>query len=202
MILKADDIVGNHKGLPLRQRKSIRLKDYDYSQAGLYFMTICTQNRLHLFGEIVNDNMVFNDAGNMIEKLWREIPNHFKNTRLHEYIIMPNHIHGIIEISSVGASLVGVQNDGQFQNGQPQGIAPTCKTIGNIVGAFKSLTTNEYIKMVQQNILPPFDKRIWQRNYWEHIIRDEHEHAHIAQYMMDNPQTWAMDQLNVGGKPL
>ncbi|MBL1351727.1 MAG: transposase [Zetaproteobacteria bacterium] len=178
MILKADGIVGNHKGLPLRQRKSIRLKDYDYSQAGLYFMTICTQNRLHLFGEIVNDNMVFNDAGNMIEKLWREIPNHFKNTRLHEYIIMPNHIHGIIEISS------------------------TCKTIGNIVGAFKSLTTNEYIKMVKQNILPSFDKRIWQHNYWEHIIRDEHEHTHIAQYMMDNPQTWAMDQLNVGGKPL
>ncbi|MDQ6953464.1 MAG: hypothetical protein Q9M15_08055 [Mariprofundaceae bacterium] len=178
------------------------MKGYDYSQAGLYFITICTQNRLHLFGEIVNDNMVLNDAGNMIKKLWREISNHFKNTRLHEYIIMPNHIHGIIEISSVGAPLVGAQNDGQFQNGQPQGIAPTCKTIGDIVGAFKSLTTNEYIKMVKQNILQPFDKRIWQRSYWEHIIRNDNEYTHIVQYIMDNPQTWAMDQLNVGGKPL
>jgi len=109
---------------------------------------------------------------------------------LHEYVIMPNHIHGIIEISSVG----------KFQNGQPQGIAPTRKTIGNIVGAFKSLTTNEYINMVKQNILQPFDKRIWQRSYWEHIIRDDNEYTHIVQYMMDNPQKWAMDQLNMGGE--
>ncbi|MDQ6973872.1 MAG: hypothetical protein Q9M10_03225 [Mariprofundaceae bacterium] len=181
MILKAGDIVGmkvskhgqpscvpqktgNYKGSPLRQRKPIRLKGYDYSSVGLYFITIYTQNRLHFFGEIVND------VGSMIEKLWREISNHFKNTRLHEYIIMPNHTHGIIEVSSVAAPLVGAQNDGQFQNGQPQGVAPTCTIIGGIVGAFKSLSTNEY--------------------------------THIVQYIMDNPQTWTMDQLNVGGKPL
>jgi len=184
----------------VRNRKSLRLKYYDYSQAGLYFITICTQNRLHLFGEIVNDEMVLNDAGLMIEKIWHEIPNNFSNTKLHKFIIMPNHIHGIIEII-VGAPLVGARNpmgaqiDNQPQTGQPQGIAPT---VGGIVGVFKSLTTNAYIKMVKQNILPPFDKHIWQRNYWEHIIRNENEYDRITQYIKDNPKKWALDKLNVG----
>ena len=174
----------------IHHRKSIRLKNYDYSQAGLYFITICTENRLHLFGEIVDDSMVLNDAGLMIDKIWHEIPNDFVNIQLNEFLIMPNHIHGIIEIT-VGAPLVGAQN----KSGQPQGIAPT---VGDIVGALKSLTTNQYIKMVKQNILSPFDKKIWQRNYWEHIIRNENEYNLIAQYIMDNPQKWALDKLNGG----
>ena len=86
-------------------RRSIRLKGYDYFQAGLYFVTICCQNRAHLFGEIINGKMALNDAGEMIEKLWNEIPNDFMNIHLHEYITMPNHIHGIIEIT-VGADSI------------------------------------------------------------------------------------------------
>jgi len=185
----------------IHHRKSLRLKNYDYSQAGLYFITICIQNRLHLFGEIVDDAMALNDAGLMIDKIWHEIPNNFANTQLNEFVIMPNHIHGIIKIS-VGAPLVGAQNSGnaknktgQTQTGQPQGIAPT---VGDIAGAFKSLTTNQYIKMVKKNILPPFDKKLWQRNYWEHIIRNDNEYQRIAQYITDNPQKWALDKLNGG----
>ena len=180
----------------IHHRKSIRLKNYDYSQAGLYFITICTENRLHLFGEIVDDEMVLNDAGLMIDKIWNEIPNDFSNIKLHEFTIMPNHIHGIIEIT-VGAPLVGAQNSANNKNkpGQPQGIAPT---VGDIIGAFKSLTTNQYIKMVKRNVLLPFDKKIWQRNYWEHIIRNDNEYQRIAQYIIDNPKKWALDKLNGG----
>jgi hypothetical protein len=89
------------------------------------------------------------------------------------------------------------RNTGNHQ-GQPQGIAPTYKnkTIGDIVGAFKSITTNRYIQMVKENIVPPFEKRIWQRNYWDHIIRDENDYNKITEYIVNNPLTWADDTLN------
>jgi len=195
----------------MHHRKSIRLKYYDYSLSGLYFITICTQNRLHLFGEIVgessistHDQMDLNNAGKMIQKTWNEIANNFTNIKLHDFVIMPNHIHGIIEIM-VGAPLVGAQNpvdarnkSMQLQSGQPQGIAPTGNTLADVVGAFKSITTNKYIQMVKQKKVPPFDKRIWQRNYWEHIVRNENEYNDIAQYIVDNPQKWELDELNAG----
>jgi hypothetical protein len=94
-----------------RNRKSIRLKNYDYSQAGFYFITICTQNRLHLFGEIINDEMVLNDAGRMIDEIWHEIPIYYDGFKIHQFIVMPNHIHGIIEI--VGADHMGNHNQGR-----------------------------------------------------------------------------------------
>ena len=90
------------------RRKSIRLKGYDYSQAGLYFITICCQNRACLFGDIVDDEMVLNDAGIMVDQIWNEIPNDFKNIKLHEMIVMPNHIHGIIQIT-VGADSISAR---------------------------------------------------------------------------------------------
>ena len=88
-----------------KHRHSIRLKNYDYSQAGLYFVTVCTEYRLHLFGKIIDFEMKLNDAGKIAKKCWLEIPGHYPNVILHEYVIMPNHIHGIIEItkSVVGA---------------------------------------------------------------------------------------------------
>ena len=108
----------------IHHRRSIRLKGYDYSQAGLYFITICTQNRLCLFGEIENGEMILNDPGIMIEHQWQELIYCFDNIKLHEFIVMPNHFHGIIEF--VGVPLVGTQNVEQPPTmGQPQGIAPT-----------------------------------------------------------------------------
>jgi REP element-mobilizing transposase RayT len=85
----------------IHKRRSIRLKGYDYSQAGLYFITICVQNRRHLFGNIENGNIILNDAGKMIDTEWKNLKNCFPNIKLHEYVIMPNHFHGILEI--VGA---------------------------------------------------------------------------------------------------
>jgi hypothetical protein len=117
----------------IHKRKSIRLKGYDYAQAGLYFITICVQNRECLFGHIENDEMILNDAGKMVQHEWEILPERFQNMELHEFVVMPNHFHGILEIV-VGATLVvapnktiNPQQSGQppQQSGQPQGVAPT-----------------------------------------------------------------------------
>ncbi len=175
-------------------RRSLCLKHYDYSQAGCYFVTICTQERLHLFGEIVDGEMVCGDAGRMVHTLWYEIIDDFHNVHLHEFVIMPNHIHGIIEI--VGASLVGAINvDNSNSNIKMTSRASTrgAPTVGDVVGAFKSKTTNQYIKMVKNGTLPPFNKRIWQRNYHEHVIRDDVDYERVAMYTVNNPLTWEDD---------
>lgn len=172
-------------------RKSIRLKGYNYSQKGLYFVTICTENRKHLFGDVIHDSgMQLNIAGNMIFKVWHEIPHYFKNTRLHEFVIMPNHIHGIIEIIPVGADSISAHDRADMES------APT--TLGDIAQMFKRYTTIEYIKMVKNGTFPRFDKRIWQRNYWEHIVRNEHEFDQISEYIRQNPEKWESDKLNGG----
>ena len=224
----------------IHHRRSIRLRGYDYSQAGLYFVTICCQNMAHLFGKIIDGKMALNDAGKIIEKIWHEIPNDFKNIHLHEYITMPNHIHGIIEIAihsrstqipginetHVGADSIsapmsahsipgqnfhkihdenrGVQNRVEMdsKNRAEMDSAPTPTKPGaglsRVVQSFKRYTSIEYIKMVKQNILPVFDKRIWQRNYWEHIIRNENEFIRISKYIRNNPIMWNTDKLNGG----
>ena len=118
------------------------------------------------------------------------------------YCIMPNHFHVILEIT-VGATLVVAQNGvtqnkmAQPQNGQPQGIAPT---VGDILGTFKSIVANEYIRGVKNNHWHRFNGKLWQRNYWEHIIRNANEYQCIAQYIIDNPQKWSLDKLNDGAE--
>jgi len=192
-------------GLP--QRKSIRLKGYDYSQAGLYFITICTQNRKHLFGNIKNGKMILNNAGKMITKLWFDMINDFPKIKLHEFTIMPNHIHGIIQI--VPADSISARTDSisarnadsiraEMDSAPTGGHTDNRTDIPGIIQSFKRHTTIEYIKMVKQNILPPFNKRIWQRNYWEHIVRNENEYMRITQYIIDNPKKWENDKLNNG----
>jgi putative transposase len=207
----------------IHHRKSIRLKGYDYSQAGLYFITICMNRRgnpLWLpFGNIKNGEMMLNDAGRMVENEWWKLPQRFSNIELHEYVVMSNHFHAIIEI--VGATLVVDQNDEkktvaqndrneqnnlvqpetvqpENQMGQPQGIAPTAKpkTVGDMVGAFQSIVTVEYIRGVKQHGWQPFNGKLWQRNYWEHIIRDELSYQRISEYIINNPKNWDNDKLN------
>lgn len=177
----------------IHNRKSIRLKNYDYSKDGLYFITICTQNRVNLFGKIVDGKMVLNNAGLMIKKIFNELESYFENTNLNEYVIMPNHFHCIIEI--VGVPFMGTQiffkNQIDNINRVTTRVTPT---IGNIIGVFKSLSTNEYIKMVKNNELPNFDKRIWQRNYYENIIRNDEIHQKVIEYIENNPLKWEDDK--------
>jgi putative transposase len=174
----------------INHRRSIRLKGYDYSQSGLYFITICTQNQDCLFGEINNAEIILNDAGIMVDNKWLALKNRYPNIDLHEYIVMPNHFHGIIEIVENGQPQGGQPQGGQPQGGQPQGIAPT---VGDMIGAFKSLVTNEYIRNVKQNNWRRFNGKLWQRNYYEHIIRDEKSYLQIAEYIETNPLKWQDD---------
>jgi REP element-mobilizing transposase RayT len=183
----------------IHHRRSIRLKGYDYSQAGLYFITICVQDRKCLFGKIADGVMVLNDAGKMADNEWGKIPGRFTNVQLHEYIVMPNHFHAIMKI--VGATLVVAPNNetvgDEKEKGQPQGIAPTnAKTVGDMVGAFQSIATVEYIRGVKQLGWQPFNGKLWQRNYYEHIIRDEQSYQRISEYIINNPKNWKDDKFH------
>jgi len=185
----------------IHHRRSIRLQGYDYSQPGLYYITICTQNKACIFGKINNGKMVLNGAGTMIKTIWSEIPVHYHGFDIHEFVVMPNHIHGIIQIISNPAP-VGTgpracpDNDGQPIKGQPQGIAPTM-TLFDIMHRFKSFTTNQYNKGVKQNNWHPFDKKLWQRNYYEHVIRNEKSYDQICEYIATHTLHWQDDKYYV-----
>ena len=174
---------------PVMNRKSIRLKEYDYSQPGYYFLTICIQNRSYLFGNIEHNEMILNPAGCMLQKWWNELRHKFSNVTLDTFVIMPNHIHGIIVITEA-------QIDFDRRGG------PMCPPIQNqaplpeIIQWFKTMSTNEYIKNVKEHNWKAFDKRIWQRNYYEHIIRNEKALNIIRNYIVMNPMQWEADREN------
>jgi putative transposase len=173
----------------IHHRKTIRLHEYDYSQAGFYFVTMCTQNRVLLFGDIVDGVMVLNGAGMMIETWWNELPQKFVDIRLDEYVVMPNHMHGVIEI--VGADLrVCPDKNASINQG-----AHTGAPLHTMVQWFKTMTTNAYIQGVNKNNWPCFPGKLWQRNYWERIIRNDQELNNTREYIRNNPAQWALDDL-------
>ena len=203
----------------IHNRKSIRLKGYDYAQAGLYFLTICTQNRKCLFGEVsVNTTlggrknypqMILNDAGKMIEKWYFELKNKYPNIKCREYMVMPNHFHCIIEITDMGTgvhaetgahagtSLRGrPENDGR-SNESPYGLdnKKYNASIFDMMDWFKTMTTNEYIRGVKNKNWPRFEKRVWQLRYWDHIIRNKNDYIRISNYIINNPANWDNDKL-------
>ncbi|MBR3896364.1 MAG: transposase [Bacteroidaceae bacterium] len=175
----------------IHHRRSVRLQEYDYSQDGFYFVTICVHDRLPLFGEIVDGEMLLNDAGRMVERWYAETECAFPNINCLEMIIMPNHFHCIWRI--VGADLcVCPENGGDVLSGGHTG--PPLHTV---VQWFKTMTTNAYIRGVKQCGWPPFNIRLWQRNYYEHIIRNQRSYEEISCYILDNPMHWPDDQLYV-----
>jgi putative transposase len=243
----------------IHNRKSIRLKGYDYSQAGLYFVTICCQNRTHFYGRIENNIMQLNDAGKMIEKWYAELENKFPDIKCQQMVVMPNHFHCIIE--NVGADLRVRPNtvktdlsippdtkraDPNTSRADPNTVRVDPNTVradlrvrpntnndddnnkisnepilggisnkpilgrisgepilGEHIGSplrrvvqwFKTMTTNEYIRNVKSNDWKRFDRKLWQRNYWEHIIRNEKSYYRISEYIKSNPQRWKDDML-------
>lgn len=178
----------------IHHRRSIRLQGYDYSQAGLYFVTICSYQREPLFGAVIENSMKLNLTGSLIDKLWSELPEKFPQIKLHEYIVMPNHIHGIIEI----VTPEGVINHAPTESGITVGaqfIAPCLAkryTIGNIIRVFKARCTHAVNSIRNTPGLP-----VWQRNYYEHIIRNEAAYLKIADYIKNNPQKWTEDTYHV-----
>jgi REP element-mobilizing transposase RayT len=146
---------------------------------GAYFVTICAQGRACLFGEVVGDKMRINEAGTMIETVWRELPRRFSRIDVDSAIVMPNHFHGIV---LVGAPLVGALGVGQMDRDRATTrVAPT--GLGAVIGAFKSITTNAYIRGVGHSGWCSFERRLWQRGYYEHIIRNDASLNRIRWYI-------------------
>ncbi|MDT4328722.1 transposase [Methylomonas sp. MS20] len=165
-------------------RKSIRLLGYDYSQAGLYFITLCTHDRLPLFGSIVERAMIFSEVGKIAQEEWQKTNTIRSHIVLHEFVIMPNHFHAIVE--TVGAHCMRPDSPDIEQTKQER--VQRAPTLGDVVRGYKSAVTKRVRNL---NGLPDF--KIWQRNYYEHIIRNETAYLKIAEYIQTNPQRWLED---------
>ena len=174
-------------------RRSIRLKEYDYSSAGGYFVTICTNNRAMLFGTVANDEVILNKAGLMIAKWIAKLPEKFPGCIVDCVIIMPNHVHIILILTRDGTTDSDTEPN-NFIDLSNSDHAKDFPPLGRIIQWFKTMTTNEYIRHVKQDGWKPFRKRLWQRNYFEHIIRDEIDLKQKRKYVVYNPCKWPQDQ--------
>ena len=182
-----------------KRRRSMRLQGWDYAQTGVYFTTVCTQKREYFFGEIDESMMNLNPSGDMVLKTWDELPERFPFMKLDARVVMPNHFHAIMLINRRGESCIrpshaeGDHKDRPYGK-QPQGTVEG--SIGRIIQTFKSITTHRYIQGVRECGWSPFSGRLWQRNYYEHIVRDEEEWQRIHDYIAANPINWAVDREN------
>lgn len=179
----------------IHRRRSIRLRNFGYGSAGAYYVTIVTQGREAIFGEVIDSSMLLNERGHMVWDVWRDIPRQYPGIEIDAFVVMPNHTHGIVVITDVGAGPRACpdQTGQSHRLGQPQGVAPTPLSLQDVVHRFKSLTTTKYRRCVSTNGWPSFPGRLWQRNYWERVIRDEPELNRIRQYISDNPANWNDD---------
>jgi putative transposase len=196
------------------KRRSIRLRGYDYTSPGEYFVTIVTHRRLCLFGEIISGEMRLNEWGEVVSTCWREIPKIYRHVEIDEFITMPNHLHGIIIIHENagnserapqwGAPTIpdphprtgdpsGRPPSGRPPSGRPRHGAPSLRpqSIGSIIGQFKSVATKQ---IMRSQSVPRI--LIWHRNYYEHIIRNDYELSQIREYIRNNPFRWEMDHGN------
>jgi putative transposase len=172
-------------------RQSIRLENYDYSSNGAYFVTICTAQRLHLFGEIIDTTMHLNDFGQIANDCWLELPNHFSSVMLDEFVVMPNHVHGIILIQKLDEPMaVGARHASPLQ-GHAAFRGVQKGSLGAMVGSFKSAVT----KPINQ-ARGAAGESLWQRNYYDRIIRSEERLMAALAYIDNNPINWALDELN------
>ena len=190
----------------IHHRRSIRLKGYDYSQEGMYFVTICLRavvgaglkpaltkpTAVTTFGKIMDGEMVLNEYGQIVQMVWGELPQHYNNIQLDEFVIMPNHIHGIIVITDdddttiVGAGLKPAPT-------KPAPTKPATTTakhgLPEIVRALKTFSARKINELRNTR-----GEKLWQRNYWEHIIRNEQSYQRIANYIINNPMNWQNDK--------
>ncbi len=169
--------------------QSNRLQGYDYSSAGAYFITICTKNREHFFGEIIDDEMVLNDLGRIVVEEWQRTPKIRENIILDEFVVMPNHVHGILFIDNNQNTVETNCNLSLQKNILRKKLKHgTSQTIGSIVRGFK-IGVTKYARE-KTGIF-----NVWQRNYYDRIIRNAEELNKIREYIIYNPQNWADDEL-------
>jgi putative transposase len=167
---------------PSRRRRSIRLKGYRYAWMGFYFVTICTHERQCLFGKISDRRMTLSEMGLLVDEEWRRAPLIRPEVRLDRFVVMPNHLHGLLQLSP-GAASQGIEADRR--------PGPEAKSLGAIIGGFKAACTSRINGLRSTPGAP-----VWQRNYFERVIRDEAELAAIRRYIENNPAAWAEDEEN------
>ena len=167
----------------IHHRRSLRLREYDYSRPGAYFVTICTQDRKCLFGSVVNSEMQPNDSARSAQSIWYNLPSRFPQVRLDQFVVMPNHIHAVIFVGAQFIAPTGSSNTVQT------GAINRAPTLGEIVRTYKAIST----RTIRRTGCAQFR---WQRNYYEHIIRDENSLNRIRQYIVDNPIRWDVDGVN------
>jgi len=177
----------------IRSRRSIRIKDFDYSAPGAYFVTICAERRECLFGQVRDAAVRLTDAGEMIAAEWRELPRRFPFVELDVFQVMPNHVHGVLFLGCRGESCIRPKESGEHEV-RPYGTLPG--SLARVIQAFKSITTSRYIAGVRSRGWEPFVRKVWQRNYYEHVIRNESDLADIRDYIGENPARWAEDEYN------
>lgn len=190
------------------RRRSIRLKQYDYRRPGAYFVTICTYRSAHLFGDVINQTVELSPFGRVADWRWRNLSRHFEFVSVDAHVVMPNHIHGIIwlgddpvgamhsqlpsgQATTAASVLSGCASNIVQENASPLPAGAPSGALGAIVGNFKS-TTARRINQMRKTPGEP----VWQRNYYEHIIRTEHALHKIRRYITENPHRWTLDRYN------
>lgn len=165
--------------------ESTRLIGWDYSSPGIYFVTICTKNKKHFFGDIKNGIMILSDIGNIVHDEWMKTGTIRKCVNIDEFIVMPNHVHGIIQIKYNNIQNVGVDNP--CRDAMPGRLYGKRSTLGNIINQFKTICTKQIWKLGYKNFA-------WQSRYYDRIIRDETELYFVRQYIQNNPLNWDLDR--------
>jgi len=164
----------------IHHRRSIRVDGYDYARAGAYYVTLCTEDRRPFFGTMVGGRMMLNDAGRMVQAVWDELPAHYPGVGIDLFVVMPDHIHGIVYLGAGRrASSAGFRRDDT--------PAMAEMSLPDVVNRFKTLTTKRYADGVRQSGWPRFPGTLWQRNYFEHIVRDTTDLNRIREYIQNNP---------------
>jgi len=201
-----------------RRRNSLRLKGYDYAQAGCYYVTLCIQQRACLLGEMVQGAMRLSEAGRMVQAVWDDLPRSYPGVEIDAFVIMPNHIHGILVVTAdpapVGAGPCACPDRDAGPCACPDRDAGPCAcpdgdadasarpidkgalALGDVVRRFKTYTTHRYAAGVERGNWPPFAGRLWQRNYHDHIVRSEADLRRVRAYIASNVDRWADDALH------
>lgn len=170
--------------------KSARLKGYDYSQSGMYFITICVKDRKYSLGEVTNEKMILSEIGKIAEQFWREIPRHFPSIKLDQHQIMPNHLHGIVQIlynqaDSVETQQCCVSKSNTFYHLKPGSLPVAIRSFKSIVAK----TAHKKFSIIKFN---------WQAGFYDRIIRNETELNKIREYIQNNPKMWEQDADDTG----
>lgn len=176
----------------MRTRQSIRLQNYDYTQPGAYFVTVCATQRECLFGEVLNGVMRPNAIGDLVIQTWHSLPQRFANVKLDEFVVMPNHVHGVVCIGEMANKSCRDACEDAASNAPTAAQSdPVQKSLADVVRAFKSISAIAGNRLLQRQGQP-----LWQRNYYERIIRNDEELNRVREYIINNPAHWDYDDEN------